>query len=186
MSMGNSLADTSLALEGVVGMSFVMMGIVLMIYGFANFGMMIFRTDSNPDEYMGSMMKSMMGILIGGVILGVNMNSETVGILKYVGIGICGLVVAGIIGGITMVILNKKKYKNYIKKTNELLLLTDDFLILSSHLQTIEEQIVLNSKMVEELNTKKKEELSFLNSLLTDKRVRFNGMVADIRATISI
>jgi hypothetical protein len=40
--------------------------------------------------------------------------------------------------------------------------------------------------MVEELNNKKKEELTFLNSLLTEKRVRFNGMIADIRSSISL
>ena len=64
--------------------------------------------------------------------------------------------------------------------------MTDDFLVLSTHLQTIEEQISLNSKMAKDLNEKKKEELTFLNSLLTDKRGRFNGMVADIRSSISL
>jgi hypothetical protein len=182
----SSLADTTTALEGVIGMSFVMFGIMLIIYGIYNFGTVIFRTDTHPDDYMGSMFKSMFGIVIGGVMLGSNMSSETVGVLKYVGIGIGCLVVAGIVGGIAMFFLGIKKYKNYIKKTNELLLLKDDFLVLSSNLQIIEDQIVLNSKMVEELNNKKKEELTFLNSLLTEKRVRFNGMIADIRSSISL
>lgn len=182
----SSLADSTVALESVVGMSFLMFGIILIIYGIYNFGTVIFKTDTHPDEYMGSMMKSMLGIVIGGVVLGSNMNSETVGVLKYVGIGIGCLVVAGIVGGITMFFLGIKKYKNYIKKTNELLLLKDDFLVLSSNLQTIEDQIVLNSKMVDDLNNKKKEELTFLNSLLTEKRVRFNGMIADIRSSISL
>lgn len=182
----SSLADTTLALEGMVGMSLVMFGLILILYGVYNFGVMIFRTDTHPDDYMGAMMKSMMGIVIGGVILGSNMSGDTLGALKYVGIGIGCLVVAGIVGGITMFFLGIKKYKNYIKKTNELLLLKDDFLVLSSNLQIIEDQIVLNSKMVENLNNKKKEELTFLNSLLTDKRVRFNGMIADIRSSISL
>lgn len=189
MSMGNSLADlgdTSLVLEGVLSMSFVVFGLLMILYGILNFGTIIFKTDVNPDAYMGSMIKSMIGIVVGGVMLGSNMNSETVGVLKYIGIGIGVLVVVGIITAFTMFLLDKKKYKNYIKKTNELLLLTDDFLVLSTHLQTIEEQISLNSKMAKDLNEKKKEELTFLNSLLTDKRVRFNGMVADIRSSISL
>jgi hypothetical protein len=186
MSGISNFAETTTAMEGVVGMSFVMLGIIFIIYGIYNFGTMIFRTDTHPDDYMGSMFKSMFGIVLGGVMLGSNMNSDTVGVLKYVGIGIGCLVVAGIVGGITMFFVGIKKYKNYIKKTNELLLLKEDFLVLSSNLQTIEDQIVLNSKMAEDLNKKKKEELTFLNSLLTEKRIRFNGMIADVRSSISL
>lgn len=61
----SSLADTTLALEGMVGMSLVMFGLILILYGVYNFGVMIFRTDTHPDDYMGAMMKSMMGIVIG-------------------------------------------------------------------------------------------------------------------------
>lgn len=186
MSISNEIGDLSILLDSVLGMTFVMLGIIFMIYGIYKFGTIIFRTDTDTDDHMGVMMKSMMGIIIGGAMIGSNMNSESVNVLKYIGIGICGLVVAVIIGSVTIFLLNKKKYKKYIKKTNELLLLTDDFLILSNHLQNIEEQIILNAKMAEDLASKKKEELTFLNSLLTEKRIRFNGMVADIRASISI
>ena len=184
--MSNNLADVSLAMDGFFEISLFIFGIMFIIYGIYSFGLMIFRHDAYPEDLAGSMIKSLIFSLIGSFCISSNMNDQTLGLLKYIGMGAVGLVFAGIIGGIVMVLVNKQKYKNYVKKTNELLLLTDDFFVLSTYLQTIEDQIALNSKMAEDLNEKKKEELTFLNSLLTDKRGRFNGMVADIRSSISL
>jgi hypothetical protein len=183
--MSNSLADVTVGLESFMSSSFFFMGIMFVILGLFSLGT-ILKTDSNPDDYMASMFKGMISFVIGASLIGSNLNSDTFNLLKYLGIGAAFLIVAAIVFAITMFMLDIKKYRNYIKKTNELLLLTDDFLILSSHLQTIEEQIELNTKMTEALTSKKKEELTFLNRLLDEKRIRFNGMVAEVRASISL
>lgn len=184
--MSQSLADVTVGIESLMSSSFFFIGIMLVTVGLFSLGTVFFKTDVDPDSYMASMFKGMFGFLIGGSLIGFNLNGDNVSMLKYIGIGVLCLIVAAIVFAITMFILDIKKYKNYIKKTNELLLLTDDFLILSSHLQTIEEQIELNTKMTESLKEKKKEELTFLNGLLNEKRIRFNGMVAEVRASISI
>lgn len=182
----NNLSDVAGNASAVMSQVLVLAGVIFVLIGFFNLGRVFFDTTDHPDAYMSGMMKGMFGILGGGLFISYNLSSDTVGIFKYIGIGIGCLVVAGIVGAIGMFILSIKKYKKYIKKTNDLLLLTDDFLVLSSNLQTIEDQIVLNSKMAEALSKKKKEELTFLNSLLTEKRVRFNSMIADVRASVSL
>lgn len=184
--MSQGLADVTVGLESFMISSFFFMGVILVIVGLFSLGTVFFKTDVDPDAYMSSMFKGMLYFLVGGSMVGFNLNSDTFNLLKYVGIGAAFLIVTAIVVAVTMFILDIKKYKNYIKKTNELLLLTDDFLVLSSHLQTIEEQIELNTKMTEALTSKKKEELTFLNRLLDEKRIRFNSMVAEVRASISL
>lgn len=184
--MSNGLADVTDGLQGVLSSSFFFFGVMLVIFGIFNLGTTIFKTDAHPEDYMSSMFRGMFSFVIGVSVIGFNLNSDTINILKYLGITVLFLIIVAIVVAITMFILSIKKYKNYVKKTNDLLLLTDDFLILSTHLQSIEEQIELNTKMTEVLTAKKKEELTFLNRLLDEKRIRFNGMVADVRASISI
>ena len=182
--MSQSLADVTVGLESFISSSFFFMGILLVIAGLISLGTVFSKTDVDPDAYMSSMVRGIFCFLLGGSLVGFNLNSNIFNILKYIGIGLAFLIVAAIVVAITLFVLDIKKYNNYIKKTNELLLLTDDFLILSSHLQAIEEQIELNAKMTESLKEKKKEELTFLNGLLNEKRIRFNGMVADIKASL--
>jgi len=183
--MSGSLADATVNLEGMMGSIFGVFGILLTLYGILSFGKFIFCTE-NPDDYLTGLLKSTFGTLIGGALVANTFNSETVVFLKYFGVFIGGCIIGGILGLIGIFIFHIFKYKKYIKITNELLLLSDEFLVLSSNLQTIEDQIALNSKMAEKVSAKKKEEITFLNSLLTKKRVRFDGIIADVRASVSL
>lgn len=183
--MNNSLSDVTANVSVMASSVFGFMGLIFIVYGIFSFGRVIFRTE-NPDDYLGGFFKSMFGLLIGGVLIANTFNSETVTLLKYFGIFIGVVILCAILGAIGIFIFNILQYKKYIKVTNELLLLSDDFLVLSSNLQTIDDQIALNSKIAETLNAKKKEEITFLNSLLTKKRVRFDGIIADVRSSVSL
>lgn len=186
----NGLNDLSTVTENVgsvMSSMFIIAAVVLIIGGFYQIASIIWKENSHSDDIMGFMLKGMGGLMIGAVLMAQSdFDSNALQIFKYIGMGIGTLIVGGIITAGVMFFLGKKKYKDYTKKTNELLLLSDDFLVLSSNLQTIDDQIVLNSKMIETLTNKKKENLTLLNSLLTSKRVRFDTVIADVRSTVAL
>lgn len=183
--MSGNLADVSVGLESMLGSALGFFGLIISVYGVVSL-VILFLGAHDSDDYGPHIFKSMISLIFGGTLVGNTFNADTLVLFKYLGIFVGAIIILAILAAICMFIFNILQYKKYIKITNELLLLSDDFLVLSSNLQTIDDQIVLNSKMADTVNGKKKEEITFLNSLLTKKRVRFDGIIADVRATVSL
>lgn len=177
------LSDTTAAIDSLTGIIFPLFGVMAVLYGLIYMSRIIFSNE-NPDDYIGNMLKATISIILGTSIIVNTTGDNGFAIFKYIAIGLGVIVGSAIIGGVIWFALEIKKYRDYIKKTNKLLLLSDDFLVLSTNLEKIENQILLNSNLIEKLPKKKKTYLTMLNSLLFEKNKRFTKSLSELSEKI--
>jgi hypothetical protein len=177
------LSEATAAVDSVTALIFPLVGVMFILFGIIS-ACRIISNSRNPDDYIIDLFKGLLGIGIGTTMIVNSMGENSIVIFKYLAIAVGIIIGTGIVGSCIWFGLEVKKYYDYVKKTNKLLLLSDDFLVLSTNLDTIEKQILLNSTLIEKLNKKKKSYLTMLNSLLFEKNKRFNQTLDELSQKI--